>query len=128
MLRGGYTFHRYWSDGREWDFDSHRFHLGGSVLLPLDVVLDAEVGWAYRPHENSPTYVEPLKPGQITPDQPTSNDRLDHVTTLDASLEKDLTEHWSVSTAYHFIHSDSNSGFFDYDRHVIGAYVTVTLP
>jgi len=120
--RGGYTYQRYWSDGREWDFDSHRFHLGASVLVPFDIVFDVEGGYAYRPHMNSPTYLEP----DGTP--PTSNKRRDHVYTLDATLEKDLTERWSVSTAYHFLHSNSNSGFFDYDRHVVGAYVTATLP
>ena len=97
------------------------------MLLPADVVADLEVGYAYRPHQNPTTFNDPSFLDAFNPPRAT-DDRRDHVYSLDASLEKDLSEHWSVSTAYHFVHSNSNSGFFDYDRHVVGAYVTVSLP
>jgi tetratricopeptide (TPR) repeat protein len=127
VARGGYTYSRYWSRGEEWDFDSHRFHLGGSMILPADIVADVEGGYSYRPHRNPTTFNDPsyVLPA---PGPRATDDRRDHVYTLDASLEKGISERWAVSTAYHFIHSNSNSGFFDYDRHVIGAYLTVSLP
>lgn len=120
--RGGYTYQRYWAVGSEWDYDSHGFFLGLSVLLPAEIVFDVEGGYAYRPHRNPSTFPEP------DGSPPSTSDRRDHIYSIDASLEKDLSERWSVSTAYHFIHSNSNSGFFDYDRHIVGAYVTLSLP
>jgi len=57
-----------------------------------------------------------------------TSDRTDHIVTLELSLEKGVTDRVSVSTDYLYLHSNSNAGFFDYDRHIIGTYVTVALP
>jgi len=122
VVRGGYAYERYWAVGSEWDFDSHDLYLGLSMLLPNGVIFDVEGGYAYRPHRNPSTFPDP------DGSPPSTHDRRDHIYTVDASLEKDLSERWSVSTAYHFIHSNSNSGFFDYDRHIVGAYVTLSVP
>ena len=33
----------------------------------------------------------------------------------------------SVSTRYFYLNNDSNAAVYDYDRHVVGAYVTVSF-
>jgi len=128
--RAGYTFSRFWSDGREWDHDAHRAHVGGSAVLPWDLLLDVEGAFAFHKHRYASSFPDP--PGAfaipVTPLTPTPATRRDRIWTAGASLEKAVTEMVSVSTRYSYAHSRSNAGYFDYDRHVVGAYVTVRLP
>ena len=128
VVRGGYTFESYWSDGEEWDADAHSVYVGVSALLPWEILFDAEGGYTYAPHDHPTTFSEPdFSPPPANPPRAT-DDRTDHIYTFEVSLEKGVTEHVSVSTEYLYLHSNSNAGFFDYDRHIIGAYVTVALP
>jgi len=124
QLRAGYTYMRYWADGTEWDYDSHRVHLGATALLAWDVSLDVEGAYAYQPHRDPTTFV----PGAPPPPPLAGHDRRDHVWTAYAELEKPVAEHVTLATRYRYLHSNSNSIFFEYDRHIVGAYVTVEIP
>ena len=129
--RFGFLYQRYWSRGQEWDYDSYGVNVGVSMLLPAELELDVEARYAYQPHLYPTTFNPPSAPAGNPPPPPlprATDDRRDHVYSLDIALEKDLSEHWSVSTAYRLVDSDSNAGFFDYTRQVVGVYVNVTLP
>ena len=129
--RFGFLYQRYWSRGQEWDYDSYGVNAGFSMLLPAELELDVEARYAYQPHLYPTTFNPPGAPAGNPPPPPlprATDDRRDHVYSLDILLEKDLSEHWSVSTAYRLVDSDSNAGFFDYTRQVVGVYVNVTLP
>lgn len=124
--RAGYTYSRYWADGREWDHDSHRAHVGGSAVLPWSLLLDVEGAFAFHAHRYPSSFTDP--PALFAIPAASAADRRDRIWTAGASLEKAVTEQVAVSTRYSYTHSRSNAGYFDYDRHVVGAYVTVRLP
>lgn len=129
--RFGFTYQRYWARGQEWDYDSYGVNLGVSMLLPAGIEFDAEASYAYQPHRHPTTFNSPNVPAANPPPAPlprATADRRDHIYALDILLEKDLSERWTASAAYRLVDSDSNSGFFDYTRHTIGVYLSVTLP
>jgi len=131
--RGGYTYFNYWADGSEWDYDAHRLHMGVSALLPLDMLFDTEVSYTRRDHRHPSSYAADVKQAEVafnTGVAPTyaSADRRDDIWVGVAKLEKGLTDDVTASARYTYNHSNSNSGFFNYDRHIVGAYLTVRLP
>jgi hypothetical protein len=44
---------------------------------------------------------------------------------VDAVLERPITEHVKVSARYRHENNDSNVGVFDYDRNIVGGFVTL---
>jgi tetratricopeptide (TPR) repeat protein len=129
--RFGFTYQHYWSRGQEWDYDSVGVNVGASMLLPAEVELQVGASYAYQPHLYPTTFNSPNVSPANPPPAPlprATKDRRDHITTLDIMLEKDLSEHWTVSTAYRLVDSHSNAGFFEYTRNIIGVYLSVTLP
>ena len=44
---------------------------------------------------------------------------------LDAALERRITEHLKVSARYRHENNGSNVGVFDYDRNIVGGFLTL---
>jgi tetratricopeptide (TPR) repeat protein len=121
-LRGGYKYTHYSSDGTEYDFDGHGFALGLNSSLPFkddesrpEVVVDAWAGYTYRPYERASVY------------QPGAGRRKDHVLEVGAALERPITGRTSLLFKYTFVDNRSNVDPYDYDRHIVGGYITVNL-
>ena len=51
--------------------------------------------------------------------------RRDHVVYVDAALERPITEHLKVSARYRYENNDSNVDVFDYDRNIVGGFLTL---
>ena len=120
-LRGGYLYSHYASDGREFDYDSHRFLGGFDVTLPGEIGLDSWVAFTYQPFEKRSVYSNLADPA-LAPIEPKHRDR---IWDFGAELEKFVTTNVSVLARYRYTDSGSNTDVYDYHRHVVGGYVRV---
>jgi len=129
-LRGGYAYRRYWADGQDWDYQGHLFRLGLESDLPWDIAWDNEISFTYRPFDN-PSSLPAPPPGPpidgVTPYTLSSDNRSDKIFRLGTELEKPIYEWLSVSARYSYMLNSSNVIFYDYDRHVVGGYVTLSF-
>jgi hypothetical protein len=117
-LRAGYLYTHYNAEGREFDFDLHRFLLGFDVTLPLEVAWDGWVAFTYQPYEHESIYVDDPPPSH----PPNHRDR---IWEFGSEFEKFVSEDVSVLARYRFTDTGSNTDVYDYDRHVVGAYVRI---
>lgn len=126
-LRGGYAFHHFGARGLEYSFNAHELSLGTLSTLPLDLGLDTLVSYTWRPYRNASTFADPrdLRPGRRYPLDDTS--RRDGVFSLDVELERPLSQRLTASLRYRYTRNHSNVAVFDYDRQILGAYLTVRL-
>jgi tetratricopeptide (TPR) repeat protein len=115
VLRGGYSFLRFSADGTEWDSDRHRFTLGAQLGLPAELRLDLEGGYTLQPFQ----HVSFFDAG--------GNHREDEIWTARARLARAIGRHLELSAQYLYTNDDSNVPAYDYDRHIVGAYLTLYL-
>ena len=134
VLRGRYSYGSYESDGTEYTFDAHQFRIGARAKLPLDFVLDTAASYTFRPYHNASTFPDPSDvpghPASLIPPNGTqyrlsSSDRSDNVWEFDVSLEKRLTRFLTGAVRYSYIDNNSNVDVFDYNRNIVGAYLTL---
>jgi hypothetical protein len=114
--RAGYRYTNYDADGGEFDYNAHRFLAGFDLTLPFEVMWDSWGAFTYQPYRHTSVYA---KAGQAGP---THRDR---VWEFGTEFEKFVTEDVSVLARYRFIDTGSNTDVYDYDRHVVGAYVRI---
>ena len=125
-LRGGYGYERYWSAGTEYDYQGHIFSLGLEADLPWQLSLDVSGAFVYRPFEHASVYpVPPVVAGRQYFLQ--SDERRDLVYQAGAVLERPINRWLDASVRYQFVGTDSNVVVFEYDRHVVGAYLTLNF-
>jgi thioredoxin-like negative regulator of GroEL len=114
VLRGGFRINRYDARGREYEHTGYQIWLGGRRELPLGLAGDLGAGYLHARYDNHSVF------------DPSSR-RRDHVFHAQALLERPITDHLKVSARYRYQRNDSNVSVFDYDRHIVGGYVTVTF-
>jgi tetratricopeptide (TPR) repeat protein len=124
-LSFGYRWHHYDSEGREYDFQAHELVLGARTFLPWRFVLDVQGGFTYRPYDHPSTYPDPrdLVPGVQYGLR--SGDKRERIWEADVILERPITDWLIGSVRYEYTRNDANVEVFDYDRHVVGGYLTV---
>lgn len=118
---GGYRFRWYDAQGDEWTHFAHIFSVGLEIELPLDFRFRSGASYELRQFDNPSTY----------PDRETVNqlyvldgeDREEHEINFAAEVEKDLTDHISVSARYAYQENESNRRVFDFTRHIVGGYL-----
>ena len=123
LVRAGYTYQYYDSDGSEYDFDSHEFTLGLRHELPWNFALDLSGSVELRPYDNPSTFEDP--PGSAGSFE--SSDRDEQTYRFDAVIERPINRWLTGSLYYGFKDNDSNVDVFDYDRNVVGFLLTVQL-
>jgi hypothetical protein len=125
---GGPFYEVYESEGTEYQYDGFGVQAGFSAGLPWELTLYTGVRYVYRPYDHRSTYPDPhdrdLREGRQY--GLSDNDRNDHVFDVDVQLERQITDSFSATVRYAYLKNDSNVAVFDYDRHVVGAYVTYT--
>jgi tetratricopeptide (TPR) repeat protein len=122
VARGGYRLGYYDSQGREWTHWSHRLSVGLEFDLPLDFLFDASFAYEHRDFANPSTF-----PDSEVPDEEyglSSVDREEDALFVMTELEKFFGEHFSVIGRWSYIDNDSNRSVYDYDRHIVGGYVS----
>jgi hypothetical protein len=115
-LSGGFQINRYDARGREYRHTGYQIWLGGRRELPLGLAGELGTGYLHARYDNASSF-EP----------PGSSRRRDHVFHVQALLERPITDYLKLSARYRYQRNDSNVKVFDYDRHIVGGYVTVSF-
>ncbi len=127
-FHAGYVYHLFDAQGNEYSFMGHELRLGARTQLPWEVILDTSGSLLYRPFDDPTSYPDPadvLEDG--TQYRLSSANRRDRTIHLSVGLERDLNERMSAALRYQWIDNDSNAAVFDYDREIIGLYLTLLL-
>jgi len=127
MLRAGFAYRRYWAKGSDWDYAGYRVSAGLDVDLPWELEFDAEGSWEYLPFDNPSSYPDPPLIENGMPYTLPTEDRLDKVGRFTAILTRPITRRIEVSARYDYIRNDSNVAVFNYDRQVVGLYLSLDL-
>lgn len=114
-LRGGVLAGAYVAEGRDYDYYTGGAHLGVHQLLPWQFELDVSAGFAYEPYLHESTYRD--APSEHT-------DRIDKVWVAEVELERPITDWLKLSGRYRYRNNESNTAVFDYDRNIVGGYLT----
>ena len=114
-LRAGVAAGAYRSDGRDYDSYTGSAYGGVRQELPWRFAIDLSGGFDYEPYDHVSSFAPPNQ----------HTDRIDKIWTAQAELERPLTDWLIASARYRYIDNESNTSPFDYDRHIVGGYLTV---
>lgn len=118
-LRGGLAFERYNARGREYTFVGGGPWLGTRWETPwLKLAVETFGSFQYRAYQHPSTYPNP---GQT---QPSNHDRKEHTWRTELAVERPILDSLLASVRWRYTKNSSNREVYDYDRHVIGAYLT----
>jgi hypothetical protein len=123
-LRFGYAYHYYDAEGSEYSFRGHEISVGARTALPWRLIADVQGSFTYRPYENPSTYPDS---GALTADVQyglRSRDKRERIWRVDAILERPINRWLTASVRYGYQKNDANVTVFDFDRHIIGGYLT----
>lgn len=129
-LYGGASYLRYSARGKDYTFQGVGTWIGTETALPFDSVLRLQVGYTYLPYRHSSTFQDPDAPGQTIPTTQyplRSIDRSDERWSYHAEIEKYLSDSLSASVRWSYLNQNSNVDVFEYNREIIGVYVTYRL-
>jgi tetratricopeptide (TPR) repeat protein len=118
-VQGGIAGTRYSARGSEYSHRALESWLGGRTRLPWELSLVTRAGFIYRPYNHSTSFRDP---GEAALEH---KKRRDHVKYVEVGLERPLGARTSAAVRWHFIDSASNVDVFDYDRSIVGAYLSV---
>jgi tetratricopeptide (TPR) repeat protein len=129
-LSGGYHYYWYNSLGNEYQFQGHELWLGTDTALPWRTHLRLWGSFTYFPFYHASVFPDPKDVAAAASAAPPveyslqSANRRDSVWGFRAEIEKYLTDQLAVSVAYYYTNDESNVAVYDYDRGIVGAYVT----
>ncbi len=129
-LIGGLSYLRFISRGTEYTYQGVGSWIGTETELPFDTALRTSVAYTYLPYRHPSNYPDPDDPAL---DVPTTQYTLQNENHRDdrwlfaVELEKYLTDSLSASLRWSYLDNHSNVGVYDYDREIMGVYVTYRL-
>ena len=120
----GTAYEPYAAEGKDWDRNGYR---GWAVLrqplpLPIDVRFDVYGSFAYHDYDHRSSF---LPANLYVFGQ--GPDRLDRIWEVQTDLTWDVTQWLALSARWNYIDNYSNTDVFDFDRHLVGGYLTVFL-
>jgi len=121
-LQVGLSYLGFAADGGEYDFNAVELYGGVEALLPGRIQLRSVVGVGWIPFSHPSSYFDPPGSGQYEND-----DREDVAVRVVLELERELGAGFWLLGRYSYHNRSSNVAVFDYDRHVVGLYVTYAL-
>lgn len=125
-LRGGYQFDRLAARGSEYSYQAHSLAAGLRAGLPVGFALDVSGSFAWRPYRHPTTFPDP--PLFFDTQYGLSDDDRDETTgQVDVVLERPLTAWLTASARWRYERNRSNADVFDYERNVVGGYLTATF-
>lgn len=126
-LRAGYAFTRYAAVGREQSYRQSVLRLGLLIRLPLELRVSAGASCAWRSFDHASTVPDPTEV-VLSVEYPTGDSRRrDLFVVWNVGVERTLSEHVRLSFSYSSSSNASNYDAFDYNRQVVGTYLTLTL-
>jgi hypothetical protein len=115
-LRAGVEHRRYEAEGNEYSHVAYGGRLGLRQQLPWELGLDVEGSYSYEPYRQESSFPVPFS---------NSAKRRDNFWSARAQLDRPITDWLSVAAYYRYVNDDSNTPVFDYDRNIVGAYLSV---
>jgi hypothetical protein len=125
-VTGGYQFESYAARGTEYSYRAHE--LAGTVRadLPWRFSLEVAGGFAWRPYRHPTTFPNPPIFAGVPYTLP-SSDRHETTGVAGVALERALSDWLAVGVSWRYERNVSNADAFDYEREIVGAYLTATL-
>jgi tetratricopeptide (TPR) repeat protein len=105
------------TDGTEFDYNSWEFSVGFGAELPGEVDLTVLYRLTDRNYRHNSVFSTLVPP-------PPAHDRDDLQSRITFELNKALGDHWQVAIAGSFTFNDSNVMLYDYNRDIVGGYLT----
>lgn len=124
-LSVGYRFHDYDAEGQEYDFSGHEIELGARTLLPWQLTIDVRGSFTWRRYDHPSTFPDPQDVWNGLEYGLDSRDKREKIWQADVILERPINDWLVASLRYAYTKDDANVEVFDYDRHVVGGYLTV---
>ncbi len=119
--RAGVGYQRQRTDGTEFEYDGVVVSVGAGVELPFDARGGILVQYFHRDYRNEHT------PTTAFPTGGDPRKRDDDIARLKLDLTVPFAQYWEVALRGAFTFIDSNiEDIYDYNRHVVGTYVTFT--
>ena len=127
VLRAGYEFEHFSSRGTEYSYDAHS--VVGDVLIPLPhrFTLDLAGVFSYRPYQHPSTFPDPPEPFFDTEYGLKSRDKLERFYGAGVRLERPIARGISAAIAWRYERNHSNAQVFEYDRQIVGIYLSAAL-
>ncbi len=126
-LRGGYRYHRWSSRGGEYSYQGHEVRVGMLAVLPLDLRFEILGSYIYKPYRNASSFPDPNDLVFNRQYPLAGRDRSDDVWFMDVTLERPISDSVTLGARYLWLDNRSNVAVFDYDRQILGAYVTFSF-
>ena len=118
-LRGGVAFESYNARGREYTFLGGGPWLGARWETPWQrLAIETFGSFQYRGYQHPSTYPDP---GQT---QLSNSDRKEHTWRTELAVERPILDSLLASVRWRYTDNSSNTDVYEYDRHIIGAYLT----
>ena len=125
----GIFYELYESKGTEYQYNGYGARLGFRTQLPWQVGLAVWGGYTHRPYQHPSTYPDPDNPNLLAGQQYalSNTDRNDKIAEVEVELSRPITQNLIGSIRYGYLSNDSNVAVYNYDRSVVGAYITWTF-
>jgi hypothetical protein len=120
-LSAGVAATRYAARGKEYSYRGLEAWIGARTRLPWQLALATRASIGYRPYNHSTTFADPedaVLEGKT---------RRDHVRQIEIGLERPITKTTSAALRWRFLDNASNVDVFDYDRSIVGAYLSFRI-
>ncbi|RIK97865.1 MAG: hypothetical protein DCC71_21460 [Proteobacteria bacterium] len=125
-LRAGPLFEHYAAEGREWDSWGVGASAGVRRALPYDFTVGLDALYLHRPYSSPTSYPDPRELASGVQYGLSRRDRTDDLFAVDVWVERPITERLTAQIRYGYLDNNSNAAVFDYDRHLVGGYLTYT--
>ena len=124
-VRVGLSYEHSRTQGTEFDYDGVKVSGGFGVELPFEMRGGLVVQYIYRDYKNKSAAIlsDPMDP-------PTTEDlgrREDHIGVLKMDLTVPVAQYAELALRGSFAFHDSNVSLYDFNRHVVGSYLTFTF-
>ena len=130
-LRGGIGGGHYASRGEEYQHDVMKLWIGARRELIADITMDVMASFAYTPYASPSTFVGLDKlvrdscPVGGTCSLVLGNDREENVWNFRMLFERAFNDSITGTVRWHYQKNDSNTPTYDFERHIVGAYITI---
>lgn len=124
-LSAGYHFHHYDAEGEEYDFSGHEIELGARTLLPWRLTLDVRGSFTWRSYDEPSTFPDPRDLVNGIEYGLDDDDKTEKIWQADVIVERPINDWLVASLRYAYTRNDADVDVFEFDRHVVGGYLTV---
>jgi tetratricopeptide (TPR) repeat protein len=124
QLRGGYEFEHFSARGTEYSFNAHSVFADVLVPLPHHFQIDVTGAYTYRPFRHPSTFPNSPAPLFNTEYGLSDLDRRESFYAFGVRLERPVGRGMTAALAWRYERNRSNTDVFDYDRQIVGAYLT----